>query len=275
MTCKLCNSSTEEVFTSKVLNKYNVKYYKCKYCGFIQTEKPYWLGESYSSAISSLDLGLVSRNLSLVPVTTSIIEKHFDVTGKFLDYGGGYGLFVRLMRDKGFDFYRQDIYCPNIFAEHFDINDLEGEKTKFELLTAFEVFEHLEYPLIELEKMFKLSDSILFSTEIQPSENVTPNNWWYFVPEIGQHISFYSKKSFETIAQKFSCYFYSNNSNLHILTLKKMHANPFRFAFEKKILYKILNESINLIKILKRDKIHKSLLQKDFELVKSKILNQM
>ncbi|PKP59337.1 MAG: class I SAM-dependent methyltransferase [Candidatus Altiarchaeales archaeon HGW-Altiarchaeales-1] len=193
MTCKICNSDTNEVFEAKILNSYNVKYYKCKHCGFIQTEKPYWLNEAYSSAISSLDVGLVSRNLSFVPITASIIEKYFKVNGKFLDYGGGTGLFVRLMRDKGFDFYRQDIYCENLFAQNFDINDLDDKKIKFELLTAFEVFEHLKDPLIEIEKMFKLSDSILFSTELQPLENVTPDNWWYFVPETGQHISFYSK----------------------------------------------------------------------------------
>jgi hypothetical protein len=50
---------------------------------------------------------------------------------------GGYGMFVRLMRDGGFDFHREDPLCDNLFAQGFDRQD-DGT---FELVTAFEVFE--------------------------------------------------------------------------------------------------------------------------------------
>ena len=56
-------------------------------------------------------------------------------------------MFVRIMRDKGFNFYRQDIHCQNLFAKHFDISNIKITE-KFDLLTAIEVFEHLEDPMV-------------------------------------------------------------------------------------------------------------------------------
>ena len=60
---------------------------------------------------------------------------------KFLDYGGGSGLFVRLMREKGFNFYYYYKYSLNIFAKGFEV-DLKNNFS-FEVITVFEVFEHL------------------------------------------------------------------------------------------------------------------------------------
>src|SRR6187551_714050 len=137
--CKICASATSDLFSAKVLGKYDVKYFKCNNCGFVQTQEPYWLQEAYSSAITVQDIGLVSRNYLYAQICRSIIKLFFSRKTKFLDYGGGYGMFVRLMRDKGFDFYRYDTYCKNMFAEGFD----DKGELDYELITAFEVFEHL------------------------------------------------------------------------------------------------------------------------------------
>lgn len=74
MSCKICNGEIQDFDVAKVLGKYNVKYYNCPNCGAIYTEKPYWLKEAYSEAISSLDVGLVGRNLNNVPLTSRIID---------------------------------------------------------------------------------------------------------------------------------------------------------------------------------------------------------
>jgi len=37
-------------------------------------------------------------------------------------------VYVRLMRDEGYNFYRQDVYCENIFAKSFDVEDLKEKK---------------------------------------------------------------------------------------------------------------------------------------------------
>lgn len=276
--CKICNSNSTKIFSGKILNKYSIDYFQCDNCHFIQTEKPYWLNESYSSAIASTDIGLLSRNISFQNITSRIIKSHFDYNSKFLDYAGGYGIFVRLMRDKGFDFYRQDIYCENLFAKYFDISE-QNAVTKFELVTAFEVFEHLVNPIEEIGKIFESSDVILFSTELQPQNKMNSTaDWWYFAEETGQHISFYTLKSFEIIAKKMNCELYSNNINLHILSKRRLNSNPFeeREDSNKKVLIiRVLYKIIRIIeaKISKKSNNvnMNSLLMKDFEYVKNKI----
>lgn len=263
MNCKVCQTKSEIIFHSIILNKYGTKFYQCPNCQFIQTEEPFWLEEAYSSVIASLDTGYVNRNLDMSSMTNLIIKYFFSSKGRFLDYGGGYGLFVRLMRDMGYDYYLNDQYCDNLFAQYFEIKDLSGNK-KFELVSAFEVFEHFTDPISEIGKMFEYSDSILFSTSLQPSGKITNvKDWWYFMPETGQHISFYSMDSLKIIAEKFNCFFYSNGRNLHIFTRKKHYLNlmrPITYSYYfKQYLFNFL---------FKR----KSLANHDFELIKQELL---
>ena len=50
MYCRLCSGETSFVFNHKVLNKFDVKYYRCSNCESLQTEKPYWLDEAYEKS---------------------------------------------------------------------------------------------------------------------------------------------------------------------------------------------------------------------------------
>ena len=76
--CKICNSRNEYLFKALVLNKYDVHYYKCNECGFIQTEEPFWLSEAYSSVITQQDIGLLYRNRFIVPILNVYVV---DVAG--------------------------------------------------------------------------------------------------------------------------------------------------------------------------------------------------
>ena len=257
MKCKICGSSASLSFSKQLLKKYLVNYFKCNNCGFIQTEDPYWLEEAYTSAITSLDIGLLYRNLFNLPVTSAIIYRYFNSSSKFIDYGGGYGIFTRIMRDKGFKYFRQDIYCENLFAKHFDINDFDGD-SKYEMLTAFEVFEHLPDPDAGLKKMLDYSDNILFSTELIPKKSIIEKEWWYLAPETGQHIAFYSKESLAILAKKNDLNLYTNGTTLHLLTRKKVNPLFFKLLtlYKVALLYCYLKSKNN------------SLLIQDFEYVK-------
>lgn len=264
--CNICNHDSRALFQAKVLYKYEVQYYQCTHCGFIQTEEPHWLAESYSSAITDLDLGYVTRNIFFGTITAKLLKRSFDRKGAFLDYGGGYGMFVRLMRDKGFDFYREDKYCTNLFADQFDVMDA-GSPKRFELLTAFEVFEHLEDPYRDIERMFSFSDSILFSTELQPQPTFSSvEDWWYFSPEVGQHVAIYSAKALEEIAKKYNCQVYSAQNRLHLLTKKKFRGNPLTYP---------VYSTLIMDKLLGRNFMNpKSLLQQDYTTLKKRFIEE-
>jgi len=203
-----------------VLKMHSVRYFRCNNCGFICTEEPYWLQEAYSDAITGSDIGLVRRNTRLARIAETLIRIFFSSKGLFLDYAGGYGLFVRLMRDRGLDFRWYDRYCTNLFAKGFT-GSVEGN-VSYRLMTAFEVFEHLVDPLEEIDQMLTFSRNILFTTELVPSGCPKPEDWWYYGLEHGQHVSFYTKRTLEIIAARHNMHLASNGKSMHLLSEKRM-----------------------------------------------------
>ncbi|MDD3329749.1 MAG: class I SAM-dependent methyltransferase [Bacteroidales bacterium] len=218
-TCRICSHPIKTVFQANILHKYDISYFKCENCGFIQTEEPFWLAEAYTTSINITDTGLIQRNVYCAKLTSSIIKAFFRVNATYVDMAGGYGLFVRIMRDKGFNFLWNDLYTENIFARGFDFHSTQNKT--IELITAFEAFEHFQNPLQELESMYVISRNIFFSTLLIPTD-IPDKNWWYYAFEHGQHISFYSKQTLNYLAEKFNMYLYSNNKDFHLLTEKKL-----------------------------------------------------
>ncbi len=220
MRCKICSAESVTYSRAKILNRHEIGYFRCPACGFVQTEEPYWLAEAYADAITHADVGLVQRNLRRAPIVAALIGAFFRADGKFIDYGGGYGLLVRLMRDAGFDFYRSDRHCANLLARGFEAEpDGEGG---YELLTAMELFEHLADPFGEIERMLSYSRSIFFTTLLLPEPAPRPGEWWYYVLDQGQHISFYTRKSLEVIAERFGLALVTDGVSRHLLTERRI-----------------------------------------------------
>lgn len=266
-TCKICNSPSTKIFSKVVLKKYPADYYQCGSCGFVQTSAPVWIEEAYNSAITSLDIGLLGRNIQLRPEVTRIIDACFPEAKVMLDYAGGYGVFVRLMRDAGFNFYREDKFCENIFADHFDLKD--AGRSSFDVVTAFEVFEHFVDPLPEIKKIFGFSEHVIFSTQLTPASNKEMEDWWYIAPETGQHLSFYSSSTMEVLAKQFGKYYYSKNGGLHLFTSKQLSKEQVDYAFRdmniKPYLFGLFSKE------LKYKKHRASLLETDFQAIKNMI----
>jgi hypothetical protein len=268
--CKICDSDAVPFYKGKVLNKYEINYFRCGSCGFIQTENPYWLKEAYSEAIAQLDIGLLDRNIIFSGLVEKLIVSFYPDSKNYLDYGGGYGLFVRRMRDKGFSFYRDDMYCDNLFAKYFDLKDAPVKQ--FDIVTAFEVFEHLTEPLAEIGKMLALGETIFFSTLLAPSRAEEFDTWWYRAPLSGQHIAFYTMESLKHIANKIDRKLFSNGTSFHILTNAELDENKLKEIFSPP--YK--NRIKKILKILKSGTptIHrKSLLDSDYKTIEEIVLN--
>lgn len=272
MQCKICSSATVVITNKRILNKYDVNYHQCVQCHFIQTDEPFWLEEAYASAITDLDIGLISRNIYLQNTIPPLLDTCFPTASAMLDYGGGYGMFVRMMRDKGYNFYRQDNFCENLFANYFDLADSPDKK--FDVLTAFEVFEHLADPVNETQKMLDLAGNIIFSTLLIPGNVKDFDDWWYVSPLIGQHIAFYDKKTLLVLADKFGKKLYSNNENLHIFSSRSLDRSAVDSLFKepKRSLLKRLADRFFYTN--KETTPKPSLLQKDYELIEKKLTSK-
>jgi hypothetical protein len=227
--CRVCKSKNiKKVFEARLL-QYDVSYFECETCLYVQTEKPYWLEQAYSSAISGTDTGIVERNYKCAKRATNVCALLNIQNQPIVDHAGGYGLFVRSMRDIGFNTFWQDKYCQNLFARGFEY---EKKKEKVALLTAFEVFEHLDEPLENIHDMFEQADNILFSTLLIPEPTPKAEDWWYYCRTHGQHIGFYRKKTLMYLAKKYNKNLYSCNSEIHLFSEKKI-SNVFYMALMK------------------------------------------
>jgi len=214
MHCKLCESATEDFGALKILGRFDARYRRCLACGFVFIESVDWLPEAYSSAIAGSDTGIVARNLKLADTISLLIALGFREARKFLDYGGGSGLLVRLMRDRGFDFRLSDAYCANIFAAGFEAQSDE----RFDVVTSMEVVEHLLDPLPTFEELASLAPAMIFSTELLPASGNRPGQWWYYAPETGQHVSFYTVPALKVIAERLQMYLATDGKRLHVLS---------------------------------------------------------
>lgn len=214
--CRVCDTPTTLHARARLLGRHDIRYECCPACGFIQTERPYWLDEAYADAIAASDTGLLRRNFILAAVTQSIIRSYFNPRARFVDYGGGYGALVRLMRDAGYDFWRYDPLCANLFARGFDA--APSARPEAELVTAFEVFEHLVNPREELLKMLSFSRNILFTTLLQPTPAPQPGDWWYYCLDTGQHVALYTRSALEALGRTHGLNLVTDGKQLHLFT---------------------------------------------------------
>lgn len=232
--CKICSGKTDQVFRSSVLGKYDVSYARCGHCGFLQAENPFWLHEAYVNPINKEDTGYVSRNIILARKSFLFLTTFFGRHDHFLDYAGGYGIFVRLMRDMGLDFYWEDKYTKNLFAQGF-----EYDRQEISAITCFECFEHFLDPIAEIGKMLEISKNIFFSTslyDVNKNKGIPDLSWPYYGFSHGQHISFYSLKTLQYLADKYKLNLYSNGRDLHFFSDRKVGRLHFKIALKLGIL---------------------------------------
>ncbi len=129
-----------------------------------------------------------------------------------LDFGGGDGLLSRLLREGAWNSRSWDPFADKAVP----LQSLG----QFDLVTAFEVFEHVpDVPKLmrDLKTVLAPNGLLLFSTlvsdgELQPGQRLT---WWYAAPRNG-HISLFSKESLALLARREGLVFGSFSPNLHV-----------------------------------------------------------
>ena len=219
--CPVCRGGLEPFAEGQVLGHRDVTYRRCAACRSIALSDPDWLDEAYSDAISVLDVGLLERCQQLANVTAAVLAGQRVRAGRCLDFAGGYGTLTRLMRDRGYGFHHHDPFCDNVFARGFD-SDLDG---RFDLVTAFEVLEHLEDPVRTLLPVVATTDLLLVTTQVLPEPAPAPGTWPYYAERSGQHITFYTVEGLRALAEALGMQLTTAGRLVHVL-----HRAPLRRA---------------------------------------------
>ena len=94
---------------------------------------------------------------------------------------------------------------------------------------------HFLFSKIFLKFIFFKSPSIepyqndlICTTALLPEPPPRSVEWWYYMFDHGQHISFYTKRSLETIARKFGLHLATDGEMLHVFSKKPLSAAKFR-----------------------------------------------
>lgn len=129
---------------------------------------------------------------------------------RHVDYGGGEGRLGHLLNGRGWN---SSSWDPFMMGERLD------ENRKFDLITAFEVFEHVvDVGRLAADLVALLDEPglILFST--LPSDgHLTFGrriDWWYVSP-ISGHIGIHSRRSLEVLGQRMGLRFGSLTEGVH------------------------------------------------------------
>jgi SAM-dependent methyltransferase len=196
---------------------YGIDYHLCDSCGFcFSPEIRTWGFEEFEQRIYNDGYEQVDPDYKYDrPMNNAkSIEQAFGKSRQsisHLDYGGGSGLLSATLRESG--------WMSKSFDPFVDRNLSVDELGKFDLITAFEVFEHvpdIDQLMGDLEMLCKPNGLILFSTLLSDG-NISRSrklDWWYASPRNG-HISLFSQKSLAIALAKKELQLASFSSGMH------------------------------------------------------------
>lgn len=202
-----------------------IYYYLCEQCGFcFAPEICKWSIEEFSERIYNDGYIEVDPNHDKIrpegnaaKLIQTFDSQKADI--KHLDYGGGNGRLSYLLARSGWD---------SVSYDPFINREVKLEKLdQFNLVTAYEVFEHVPDPdrlMGDLNTLVSDEGIILFSTLLSDG-NIMDNqrlSWWYASPRNG-HISLYSRKSLALLANRYEFRLGSFSPSFHILYRRIPH----------------------------------------------------
>lgn len=181
-----------------------IYYLLCEHCGFcFAPEFASWRLEDFENNIYNSEYVQVDPDYldSRPRANASGLASLFGERGteiRHLDYGGGGGLLSEILRQSG---WRSTSYDPFV-----DRGLLPGDLGKFDLITAYEVFEHVpevERLMADLTSLLAEGGIVLFSTLLSDGNIASRQrlSWWYASPRNG-HISLFSRQSLAILAAK-------------------------------------------------------------------------
>ena len=193
-----------------------VRYHLCDRCGFCFAPELFaWSFEQFEEKIYNGDYVKVDPDyVRERPIgNANLVDQLFGKTKvSHLDYGGGSGVLSETLRQKG--------WASRSYDPFVDRTVRVADLGRFDLVTAFEVFEHvpdIERLFADLRSLVSDDGILLFSTLLSDGEirRAQPLRWWYASPRNG-HISLFSKESLRLCLDRSGFNSASANANLHV-----------------------------------------------------------
>ena len=212
-TCQICASSTEKIASipfdvaqdgqnspSLALKETPIDYFQCPSCGhvfapWLIAQSKEWLSQHiYNADYPKYDADYLDAESGRVKNQQNALVYGYHFARKsirHLDYGSGDGRLSSKLNAVGF---RSESYDP------FSSPCLPSGK--FNLITAFEVIEHVPDPhgFIEALSGF-MDDPCLIRIGTIPNDGEDIGSWWYANPRVG-HLNMFSIRSMMTLAHK-------------------------------------------------------------------------
>ena len=200
-----------------------IYYALCKSCGFcFAPELLKWAHAQFAQHIYNDDYILVDPEYAAIRPRAfhHLLQQAFGEHASgfsHIDYGGGNGTLAKMLCDTGWNSRSYDPFSNP------DVNpDALGQ---FDLVTAFEVFEHVPdvHALMHrLTTLLKEDGVLFFATQLSdgqilPGQRLT---WNYAAPRNG-HISLYCKASLEYVAKQYGFNLASDWHSLHLMYRNK------------------------------------------------------
>lgn len=223
--CPICQEAANSALQLRIHNKRSEPLFRCSKCSFYFFPKLDWLEQSFSEELNELDLGSVSRCLLVADFVSAVFApRHCDY--RILDWGGGDGLLTRLLRDRGINCKWFDPYVKPRFVG----DALYQSKSHVDVTVVSEVFLHLTDPVSTLRSLLSDSD-VVVATAVVPPKKLN-SEWWYLMPDTGQHVSFYPKSALRALARQTNSHLCTDGRFFHVFS----HG---RLPFAKRLMIKV------------------------------------
>lgn len=205
--CSLCGCTA----TKRLFEKDTLKFVRCKRCGLV-----YLNPRPTIEAIKKFYNPGINRWTTLkdyidrkLPLFEDLLTKVEEVKKgrRILDVGCGIGLFLKLAKEKSWEIYGVDISTEDVkyAKEKYGLEVYQGTimdavcpNEFFDVVTMWDVIEHLSYPLLHLEEIKRIlkKDGILFilTGNIDSKEAKRKGAAWEFLSD-GSHLILFSAKT--------------------------------------------------------------------------------
>jgi len=268
ITCSCCN----QAFSFKIFTKRGFDYYRCGRCGLVfiyptpKDAELIYSRDYFDGAKEGFGYVNYSEDKEAMRGTfvsyLELLEEKYPYKGKLLDVGAASGFFIKLANERGWQAQGIELseYAVNLGKkkglEMFcgKIEDLNFPENYFDVITMWDVLEHLSEPRHSLKKIFKwLKPGALVAINTPDTKSlyarIMGKSWHLYIPP--EHIFLYNSANLTRLCDSLGFEFVLKGK------IGKKYTMPYVFSvlFHGNVpwFFKKLNKLIGLMRI---DNIH-------------------